>query len=73
MNKVLRDQVIQLPRDEKIDLIMDAWNSLSDDELPTPTPEQLAEAQRRLEEHKKDPGSAIPYEEVLRRLESRFK
>jgi putative addiction module component (TIGR02574 family) len=73
MNKVLRDQVMQLPRDEKIDLIMDAWNSLSDDELPTPTPEQLAEARRRLEEHKKDPSSAIPYEEVLRRLQARFK
>ena len=73
MNNILRDQVLQLPPDEKIDLIMDAWNSLSDDELPSPTPEQLAEIERRFEEYKKNPSSAIPYEDVLKTLQSRFK
>ncbi len=73
MNKTLRDQVLKLPADEKIDLIMDAWNSLEDNELPLPTSEQLAEIDRRLDEHRRNPESAIPYEEVLKQLQSRLK
>ena len=73
MNKILREQVMNLPAEEKIELAMDLWDSLSDDELPPPTSDQLEEAKRRLEEHRKNPDSAIPYEEVLERLRSRYK
>ena len=73
MNKALRDQVMSLPAEEKIELAMDLWESLSESELPPPTDEQIAEVERRLAEHKKDPSSAIPYEQVMERLWSRFK
>jgi putative addiction module component (TIGR02574 family) len=73
MNKALRDQAMKLPPAERAELAQDLWDSLAEHELPPPTPEQLEEIDRRIEEHRKDPGSAIPYEEVLERLRSRLK
>ena len=73
MNKALRDQVMNLPADDKYELVMDLWDSLSDNELPGPTETQIAEAERRLDEHLRNPKSAIPYEEVLARLQTRPK
>jgi putative addiction module component (TIGR02574 family) len=48
------------------------WESLIGDEQWVPTPDQLAEARRRLEEHRRDPSTAVPAERVLARLQSRF-
>jgi putative addiction module component (TIGR02574 family) len=73
MNKALRDQILGLPADEKIKLAMDLWDSLEEHELPPPTAEQLAEIDRRIEEHRRNPDSAIPYEQVMERLRSRYK
>jgi putative addiction module component (TIGR02574 family) len=72
MNKALRDQVMQLPPEERAELAQEIWDSLPDDVLPT-TREQLDEAERRLEEHRKDPASAIPWEDVREWLWSRRK
>ena len=47
MNKALRDQVLGLPADEKLELVMDVWDSIDEDNVPLPTEEQLAEAERR--------------------------
>jgi putative addiction module component (TIGR02574 family) len=65
-------EAMRLPREERLQLIEDIWNSVIDDEQWVPTPEQLAEARRRLEEHRRDPSTAIPAERVLARLRSRF-
>jgi putative addiction module component (TIGR02574 family) len=65
MNKVLRDQVMQLPHDERRKLLDDIWQSLED--------EQIIEAKRRLAEHRADPSTAVPWEEVRERLRSRLK
>ena len=73
MNKAnLIAEVMQLPREERLQLVEDLWNSVIDDEQWLPTPDQLAEARRRLEEHRRDPSSGIPAERVLTRLKSRF-
>jgi putative addiction module component (TIGR02574 family) len=40
--------------------------------LPPLTPEQKAEIERRLEAHRRDPSSAIPWEEVRARLAEKF-
>jgi putative addiction module component (TIGR02574 family) len=72
MNKALRDQVMRLPPTERAELAQDLWDSLADHAFPSPTPEQLEEIDRRIEEHRRDPGSAIPYEEVVERLKSRI-
>jgi putative addiction module component (TIGR02574 family) len=71
MNKAtLIAEVMRLPRDERLQIGEEIWNSLIDDEQWVPTPEQLAEARRRLEEHRRNPSTAIPAERVLARLQS---
>lgn len=73
MNKSnLTAEAMRLPREERLQLGEDLWNSLIDDEQWRPTPEQLADARRRLEEHRRDPSTAVPAERVLSRLQSRF-
>jgi putative addiction module component (TIGR02574 family) len=73
MNKALRDQVLNLPPQERAELAQELWDSLFDHDLPAPTQEQLDEIDRRIEEHRSDPGSAIPYEKVVEQLRSRLK
>jgi putative addiction module component (TIGR02574 family) len=75
MNKALRDQAMQLSPAERIELAHDLWASVPPDHasLPPVTEAQLAEAKHRLAEHRADPGSAVPWEEVRARLWSRLK
>lgn len=73
MNKAsLIAEAMELPREERLQLGEDLWNSVVDDERWLPTADQLAEARRRLEEHRRDPSTAIPAERILARLQSRF-
>jgi putative addiction module component (TIGR02574 family) len=73
MNKAsLIAEVMRLPREERLQLVEDLWNSVIDDEQWVPTPDQLAEAHRRLEEHRRNPSTAAPVERILARLQSRF-
>ncbi len=72
MNKILRDQIMRLPTEEKIDLVMDLWNSISPDEFPPLTEEQQAELDRRLAEYEANPEQALPWEEVYARLQARY-
>jgi putative addiction module component (TIGR02574 family) len=65
--------LLKLPAKDRIELAMALWENLSDEERETElvlTPEQEAELDRRLAEHLANPGSAIPWEEVRRRLAS---
>ena len=63
--------LLKLPPSERADLAVALWESLTDSEreaeLPL-TPEQAAELDRRGAEHLADPDSAIPWEEVRRKL-----
>ena len=73
MNKAsLIAEAMRLPREERLQLVEDLWNSVIEDEQWLPTPDQLAEARRRLEEHRRDSSTAIPAERILARLQSRF-
>ena len=63
--------LLKLPAKDRIELAMALWESLTDDERQTQlglTPEQEVEIDKRLEEHLANPGSAIPWEEVRRKL-----
>jgi putative addiction module component (TIGR02574 family) len=65
--------LLRLPAKDRVDLAMALWESLTDAEREAEfvlTPEQEAELDRRLEEHLANPGSAIPWEEVRRKLAS---
>ena len=56
---------------ERVDIAMALWDSLTPAEQEAEfdlTPEQLAELDRRLAEHIADPASAIPWDEVRRKL-----
>ena len=50
---------------ERLQLVEDIWDSIAEETeaMPVP-PEVLDEAERRLAEHRADPDSAIPWEEV---------
>ena len=74
MNKKLRDQVMQLPPEERLELAHDLLESVPDagDDFEL-TDEQKTEIEQRIAEHERDPGSAIPYEEVRDWLWSRRK
>lgn len=75
MNKSLLAELLELSPAERIQLAEDLWDSVSADadNLPPLTDAQLAEVQRRLADHRRDPSTAIPWEEVRARLWSRLK
>ena len=75
MNKAsLVAEIRRLSPEERLDLIEDIWDSLDEtDIMVSPTEVQLAEAKHRLEEHRRNPGTAIPAEEVLAELRSLLK
>jgi len=79
MNKLLRDQVMQLPPEERLELMDALWESIHPPGSLRPgepfvlTQELKAELDRRLAEHEADPSTAVPYEDVRDRLWSRRK
>jgi len=64
-------ELLKLPASERIELAMALWDSLTDAEREAElalSPEHEAELERRLAEHIAKPDSAIPWEEVRRKL-----
>jgi putative addiction module component (TIGR02574 family) len=72
--KSLLADLLELSPAERIQLAEDLWDSVSasPESMPGLTATQLAEMERRLAEHARDPASAIPWEEVRARLWSRL-
>ena len=64
-------ELLKLPASARIEIAMALWESLTDAERDAElalTPDQEAELDRRLAEHIANPDSAIPWEEVRRKL-----
>ena len=60
-----------LPAGDRVELAIALWESLSDSEREGAlelTDEQRAELDRRWAEHVENPGSAVPWFEVRRKL-----
>ena len=72
MRRELVAQLLELTPAERLDLIGELWDSLGPDDLPPLTKDQIEEMERRLAEHRADPGSALSWEEVRAELRSRF-
>ena len=54
---------------ERIQLVEDIWDSIAEHPEAVPlTDAQRAEIERRLAEHRRDPTSAIPWEQVRAEL-----
>jgi putative addiction module component (TIGR02574 family) len=68
------DDILKLPPNERIEIAQAIWDSVSDDDLDETfvlSPELKQELDRRWAEHLADPGSAIPWEEIKKRLRNR--
>jgi putative addiction module component (TIGR02574 family) len=64
-------ELLKLPAEERAELAMALWETLTDAERETKlalTPEQGAELDRRWAEHEENPDTAIPWDEVRRKL-----
>jgi putative addiction module component (TIGR02574 family) len=63
--------LLKLPADDRAELAMALWDSLTDDEHDRAldlTDAQRAELDRRWTEHLEDPESAIPWTDVRAKL-----
>jgi putative addiction module component (TIGR02574 family) len=73
MNKAtLLAEIMQLTPKERRDLVEELCAAVDEDEAFVLTPEQMAEIDRRIAEHERDPSSAVPWEIVVERLRARF-
>jgi putative addiction module component (TIGR02574 family) len=73
MNKAtLISEIMQLTPKERRDLVEELLVAVEEDEAFALTPEQKIEIDRRLAEHRRDPGRASSWEEVRERLRARF-
>ena len=72
--KTLKAQIdAGLSRDERIELAQQMWGNIVDDGYdPPPTPEQIAELDRRLADFEKNPHGGIPWEQVKAEMRQRF-
>jgi putative addiction module component (TIGR02574 family) len=76
---LLLDELMRLDALDRLEIADKLWDSVHPPGSARPgdivviTEEQLAELDRRIEEHKKDPSSAVPLEEAMERLRSRYK
>jgi putative addiction module component (TIGR02574 family) len=64
-------RLLKLPATDRAELAMALWESLSDSERETElalTEEEGAELDRRWSEHLANPGSAVPWSDVRRKL-----
>jgi putative addiction module component (TIGR02574 family) len=64
-------QLLKLPAGDRAELAMALWESLTDGEREGElalTDAQRAELDRRWAEHMENPGSAIPWSDVRRKL-----
>ena len=69
----LWSELMKLTADERLDLVQDLWDSIGADAIPPLTDDEKDELERRLEEHRRDPSTAVTWEELKAELASRLK
>ena len=72
MSHVAIEEILRLPLAERLEVAEAIWDSIADSAeaqaLLGPTDDQRAELRRRSQEHDRDPSSAVPWDEVRRKL-----
>lgn len=71
METTTLSQLLKLPAGDRAELAMALWESLSNAEREaelTVTDEHVAELDRRWADHLANPGTAVPWAEVRRKL-----
>lgn len=72
MVKLDRGAIRGLSVAERLALVEEIWESISDEPSAVPVSEdQLTEARRRLAAHDAEPSSAIPWDQAEKRLRTR--
>ena len=72
MANALREELFKLPAAERLALLEELWDTLSEDDAALAlTDEQRADLERRLTEADADPMGGAPWEEVRERIRSR--
>ena len=56
-------ELMELTPDERIELVEDLWDSIAPEQLPSLTPEQMQEVERRDAEHLRNPGRASKWDD----------
>jgi len=73
MNADLLEAAKALPLPERIELAEALWESIAGEGHEPPlTPAQADELDRRLEEHRRDPKSGIPWEQAKVELDQKY-
>jgi putative addiction module component (TIGR02574 family) len=74
MNASLLQAAKALPLPERIELAEALWEDIAEEGYEPPvTPAQAAELDRRLEEHRRNPQTGIPWEQVKAELEEKYR
>jgi putative addiction module component (TIGR02574 family) len=69
----LWSELMKLTTDERLELVQDLWDSIGSDSLPPLSDQEKDELERRLEDHRRDPSTAITWDELKAELQSRLK
>lgn len=69
MNERLLAAAVELPVEERIELVEAIWDSISETEEPALTEAQRRELDRRLDDLEQNPETSRPWEEVKIRLQ----
>ena len=73
MDANLLETAKALPLPERIELAEALWETIANDGYEPPlTPAQAAELDRRLEEHRRNPQTGIPWEQVKAELDQKY-
>lgn len=64
-------ELLKLDPEERMRAAEDLWQSVADEAFEL-SAEEMQEIERRMEEHERDPSSAIPWEVVRARLIEKF-
>ena len=73
MNANLLEVATPLPLPERIDLAEALWESITDEGHEPPlSPAQAEELDRRLEEHRRNPQTGIPWEQLKAELDQKY-
>lgn len=74
MNETLAAELLRLSPAERIQLAEDLWDSVAThpESLPSLSDDQRKEIERRLNEHTRNPDSALTWEDVRARLWARL-
>jgi len=70
MPTLTRDEITKLSPPERLALIGDLWDSITDAELPTP-PAQRRELERRIASFEQDRAQAVSWEQLKAELAAR--